>query len=142
MNDSDLVIRAAAAADEAGIKELLKRTPGVWQKWWREAAVAKAMESAGATALVAVRHGKIIGFACFHDVGFRAYLSEMVIAESEQGNGIGSQLLKSAERLLADAGCQLIVADVYPPAEGFYAHNGWGKPKAVLMSKIIEKPNG
>ncbi|HBA84630.1 MAG TPA: hypothetical protein DCZ95_11095 [Verrucomicrobia bacterium] len=46
----------------------------------------QAMQSAGQHALVALRGDKMVGFACFHDVGFRSYLSEMVVAESEQGH--------------------------------------------------------
>ena len=133
-----LTIRSAAARDEKQITELLKNTPGVWQAWWREGTVATALQSADKHALVASREDEIIGFACFHDVGFRAYLSEMVVAESEQGNGIGSKLLKKGEAMLAADKCQLIIGDVYPPAEGFYSKHGWGKPKAVLMSKVIQ----
>jgi predicted N-acetyltransferase YhbS len=119
-----LTIRSATMADEPEIKGLLKSTSGVWQEWWRDTAVAIALESAGALALVASRKEKIVGFACFHDVGFRAYLSEMVVSESEQGGKIGSKLLQRAEQLLSDRGCQLIVADAYPPAEGFYRSRG------------------
>lgn len=131
-----LSIRSATPEDEQPIKELLKNTSGVWQAWWRETAVATALQSAGKHALVALRGDRIVGFACFHDVGFRAYLSEMVVAESEQGNGIGSALLKHGEALLAADKCQLVVGDVYPPAEGFYLKHGWGKPKAILMSRV------
>ena len=131
-----VTIRSARAGDERQIKALLKKTSGVWQKWWRETAVGQALKSAGRHALVACRGKKIVGFACFHDVGFRAYLSEMVVDESEQGRGIGTRLLKKGEAMLAVDKCQLIVADVYPPAEGFYTKYGWGKPHAVLMSKV------
>ena len=98
--------------------------------------MGQALKSAGRHALVACRGKKIVGFACFHDVGFRAYLSEMVVDKSEQGRGIGTRLLKKGNAMLAADKCQLIVADVYPPAEGFYAKHGWGKPHAVLMSKV------
>jgi GNAT superfamily N-acetyltransferase len=66
-------------------------------------------------------------------------LSEMVVAESEQGGGIGSKLLKKAEELLSDKGCLLIVADAYPPAEGFYRSREWGRPTSVLISKVVGK---
>jgi predicted N-acetyltransferase YhbS len=137
-----LFIRSASIADEKEITELLKGTSGVWQSGWREAAVAKALQSAGELAVVALRKGKIVGFACFHDVGFRAYLSEMVVAESEQGSGIGSALLNRAENMLASNKCRLIVADVYPPAERFYEKGGWVKPNSVLVSKIVDRKLG
>ena len=101
--------------------------------------MTRALRSAGQSALVAERDGELVGFACFHDVGFRAYLSEMVVRESERGGGIGSMLLRKAEARLASRGCPLIVADVYPPAEEFYRKNDWGHPKAILMSRVIQK---
>lgn len=128
--------------DAEEIKRLLEATPGVWQKSWRDTAVTQALQSAGRLALVALRSGKIIGFACLHDVGFRAYLSEMVVAESEQGKGTGSALLEVAERMLAAVGCHLIVADAYPPSEGFYRNQGWVTPNAVLMAKDIPREGG
>lgn len=74
---------------------------------------------------------------CCHDVGFRAYLSEMVISERHQKTGIGTLLLKHAESILLNKGCKLVVADVYPPAEEFYRKNGWTKPKATLLARSI-----
>ena len=70
----EVEIRSATMRDEHEIKELLKSTPGVWQESWRDAAVAIAIESAGTLALVALQGDRIVGFSCFHDVGFRAYL--------------------------------------------------------------------
>ena len=131
--------RSATMSDEHEVKELLKSTPGVWQEKWRDTAVAIAIESAGTLALVALQKDRIVGFASFHDVGFRAYLSEMVVSEPEQGKTIGSKLLRRAEELLADKGCQFIVADAYPPAEGFYRKKGWKRPTSVLMLKLIRE---
>ena len=142
MRSTALPTNGRNRADEPDIKGLLKSTSGVWQEWWRNTAVAIALESAGSLALVALRKDKIVGFACFHDVDFRAYLSEMVVAESEQGGGIVSKLLKKAEELLSDKGCLLIVADAYPPAEGFYRSREWGRPTSVLISKVVEKETG
>jgi GNAT superfamily N-acetyltransferase len=47
-----------------------------------------------------VHQGKqtIDGFACAHDVGFRAYLSEFVVAPARQRQGLGSELLAEIER--------------------------------------------
>ncbi len=67
-----------------------------------------------------LKRDEVVGFVCFHDVGFRAYLSEIVVSESMRRVGIGTKLLYTGERLLLDRGCRLVVADVYPPAEGFY----------------------
>ena len=134
----EIEIRSATPDDEAAIKQLIFSLPGVWQKEWRDSAVSLALASAGKLALVAIVNKSLAGFACFHDVGFRAYLSEMAIAERYQRSAIGSLLLKSAENILSSRGCKLIVADVYPPAQEFYHKNGWVKPNATLLAKRIE----
>lgn len=74
------------------------------KKEWRDSAVSVALKSAGGLALVAMVNKEIKGFACFHDVGFRAYLSEMAISEKYLKSGIGSMLLKRAETILANRG--------------------------------------
>jgi ribosomal protein S18 acetylase RimI-like enzyme len=88
--------------------------------------------------IVACLGHEIIGFACFHDVGFRAYLSEMAIAANYQKQGIGSKLLQKGKTLLAKRGCVLVVADVYPPAEDFYRKHGWISPKSTLLARDVE----
>ena len=131
-------IRSAKRGDELAIRQMLCSLSGVWQKEWRDDAVSVALQSAGELALVAIVDKKIIGFLCVHDAGFRAYVSEMAVAEEHQRSGIGSLLLERAESILTTRGCKLIVADVYPPAEGFYRNHGWLKPHAILLSKSIE----
>jgi ribosomal protein S18 acetylase RimI-like enzyme len=135
-------IRSAELYDATAIKQLLCSLPGVWQKQWRDRAVSIALESAGELALVAIVNKKIAGFASFHDLGFRAYLSEMAIAEKFQKSGIGSLLLHEAENILSKKGCKLVVADVHPPAEEFYRKNGWVKPSGKLLAKTIESDKG
>ncbi len=131
-------IRTAKLSDESQIKDLMKSSSGVWQKDWRENAIEIALINAGDCALVVEENGMIIGFASFHDCGFRAYLSEMIIAESEQKKGIGMALLQEGEKILSERGCCLVVADVFPPAVGFYEKDGWGIPTSKLRSKMME----
>lgn len=138
----EVKIRSAEPDDAAAIKELLCSLPGVWQKEWRDGAVSIALKSAGELALVALVNKEIKGFACFHDMGFRAYLSEMAIAEEYQNSGIGSLLLNRAESILSGKGCRLVIADAHPPAEEFYKKNGWLKPNSTLLAKRIELNNG
>ena len=138
----EIEIRSAEPDDETAIKQLLCSLPGVWQKEWRDSAVSVALKSAGELALVAIVNEEIEGFVCFHDVGFRAYLSEMVISERYQTSGIGSLLLNRAEHILSGKGCKLVIADAYPPVEDFYRKNGWVKPNATLLAKRIEIDNG
>lgn len=133
----DIKIRSALQKDIKGIVALLKSLEGVWQKDWRDDCVSIAVKSAGDLAVVAVLDDSVIGFASFHDTGFRAYLSEMEIAEKYQFTGLGTKILKYAENLLKEKSCSLIVADAYPPAEGFYKKNGWERSGSTLIAKWV-----
>lgn len=127
-------IRSAVAADGAAITHLLKSIAGVWQAEWRLDSVCRAITAADGLAFVAVEEERVIGFICGHDLGFRAYLSEFVVAESHQRAGIGKALMRVFEEALARRGCRLVVADIFPPAEPFYRACGWGVPSALLLS--------
>jgi hypothetical protein len=64
--------------------------------------------SAEAIALVHLEGETIEGFACAHDAGFRAYLSELVVSR-----------------------------DVWRDAERFYRVRGWTPPAVVLLRKRL-----
>ncbi|SDG16082.1 Acetyltransferase (GNAT) family protein [Methanolobus vulcani] len=132
-----MIIRKARLSDENQIKKLLKSIPGVWQELWRENVVEIVLRSSGGNVLVAEENETIIGFASFHDCGFRAYLSELVIAKSEQNKRIGMKLLQEGERMLSSQGCHLVIGDIFPPAISFYEKNGWKCPSSVLLSKLL-----
>ncbi|ETA67646.1 GNAT family N-acetyltransferase [Methanolobus sp. WCC1] len=132
-----MIIRKASLSDESQITNLIKGIPGVWQELWRDNVVEIVLCSNEGNVLVAEENDTIIGFASFHDCGFRAYLSELVVAESEQNKGIGRELLKEGERLLSSQGCHLVIGDIFPPAIGFYEKNGWKCPLSALRSKLL-----
>ena len=129
----DVEIREATMRDAAAVQGLLRSLRGVWQDSWRTDVVERAIVSASELAMVAVRGDAVIGFVCAHDVGFRAYLSELAVSESEQGSGLGTELLYRVEERLGQRGCSVLIADVYPPAEGFYRKLGWSDPAAILL---------
>ncbi len=122
------------------MEALLRALPGVWQETWRADCVRLGILNAGGLALVAYSNGTLIGFLCAHDVGFRAYLSEFAVAAEWQGKGVGSALLQRLETALRARGCALLVADVFPPAQGFYQKHGWGSPRSVLLSRRFPIP--
>jgi len=128
------VIRHADPKDVLAIQRLLRSLPGVWQDSWREDVIERTLDSARALAFVAEEDGVLVGFASAHDLGFRAYLSELVVSESHQRKGIGAQLVRRIEAELAARGCAVLIADVYPPAEPFYRKLGWRPPKATLLA--------
>jgi predicted N-acetyltransferase YhbS len=132
------VIRHAGPNDVQAIRHLLRALPGVWQNSWREDALERALNSARDLAFVAVQDSSVVGFASAHDLGFRAYLSELAVSGEHQRQGIGAQLVHRIERELAARGCAVLIADVYPPAESFYAELGWRPPHAVLLGRRLE----
>jgi ribosomal protein S18 acetylase RimI-like enzyme len=73
----------------------------------------------------------MIGFVCVHDLGFRAYLSELIVAREARGHGIGRSLVEHAQAELIRRGRRILVADVWHNAEGFYRSLGWEPPDVV-----------
>jgi ribosomal protein S18 acetylase RimI-like enzyme len=114
------VIRPAQTADTARIRALMQSVPGFWDETWRPDALERALLSADSIALVHVENDVIDGFVCAHDVGFRAYLSELIVSPASQGQGVGSRLISEVERRLSDRGCAVVIADVWHEAEAFY----------------------
>src|SRR5262245_31919811 len=117
----------------------MRSVPGFWDETWRPDVLERALASPDTIALVHVDNQAVDGFVCAHDLGFRAYLSELVVAPQAQRQGIGSRLLSEVERRLADRGCSPIVADVWRDAEGFYRAQGWTPPPVVLLRKRLPR---
>lgn len=134
---SGMTIRLATVDDAERVVVLMKSVQGVWQRGWRPDSVQRSIAAADGLAFVATNADAIIGFVSGHDLGFRGYLSELVVAERHQRTGVGSALLKAFERALADRHCRLVIADVYPPAAAFYAARGWKSSRAVLLARRL-----
>ena len=83
-------IRRARQDDLRAIRGLMEAEPGFWQPHWSDATLARAIEAAGDLALVWEKGAGIAGFACAHDLGFRAYLSELIVAPGARGRRIGN----------------------------------------------------
>jgi len=130
-------IRNATPEDGAAVTRLLQSIEGLWQPEWRSDAVPRAIFAADGLSFVALEEDRVIGFICGHDVGFRAYLSELAVTEDRQRAGVGVALLRALESVLSVRGCRLVVADVYPPAEPFYRKQHWTAPAAVLLSRRL-----
>jgi ribosomal protein S18 acetylase RimI-like enzyme len=129
------VIRTARTTDVESIRLLMKSVPGFWDDTWRPDVLERALISADDLAIVSPSGDAIEGFICAHDLGFRAYVSELIVSPSAQGMGIGSELLSEVDRRLAARGCAVAIADVWRDAEGFYRAQGWSPPSVVLLRK-------
>jgi GNAT superfamily N-acetyltransferase len=133
------MMRVADLSDAPGIESLMKSISGFWDAAWPSNVVERAIGSAEAVAVVHLTGTEIDGFACAHDLGFRGYLSEIVVAASAQRRGIGGRLLLEIERLLSERGCTTVMADVWRDAEKFYRSHGWTPPAVVLLRKRLSE---
>lgn len=131
------MIREASTADLGAVQALMKSVDGFWDESWRADALDRAIGSADTIALIHQAESEIDGFICAHDLGFRAYLSELVVAPHARGLGTGSQLPAEIESRLAARGCSVIVADVWRDAEAFYRARGWTPPSVILLRKRL-----
>ena len=133
------MIRGMTRDDLACVKALMQSIPGFWHDAWNDGTPAKALASAGDLAFVYETDGEIVGFIFAHDLGFRAYLSELAVAEKARGEGVGRALLEHVEQILRERGCELIVADVWKSAEAFYRGLGWTQPDVILLRKGLNE---
>ncbi len=131
------MIRDASTTDISDIQALMNSVDGFWDESWRPDVLERAVGSPDTIALVHQDGAIIDGFICAHDLGFRAYLSELIVAPHVQRRGIGAQLLAEIERRVAERGCAVIVADVWRDAEEFYRSRGWTPPSVILVRKRL-----
>lgn len=131
------MIREAKQDDIPAIRAIMEAEPGFWQDTWRADVLELGLKSAAGLAFVCVDNERIIGFICGHDLGFRAYLSELVVAKTHRAHGIGKQLVAHLESELASHGCTGLISDVWKDARGFYESMGWSSPDVVLLRKKL-----
>jgi predicted N-acetyltransferase YhbS len=131
------MVRNAIVSDIPGIRSLMQSVPGFWQAWWSEETVADAIRSAGALAFVWEDGAQIRGFVCAHDVGFRAYLSELIVDTGVHRHGIGTKLIQAVEGALRGKPQRVLIADVWRDAVPFYKSLGWERPDAVLLRQRL-----
>ena len=136
------MIRNAEEYDFLYIRELIQSVPGLWHEEWRRDALEQACRASNGLAFIWEENGKILGFSCAHDVGFLAYLSLLVVAESARGQGIATQLIRHTEQVLIERGCATLISDVWSDAVGFYQSLGWSSPAAVLLRHHLSATQG
>jgi GNAT superfamily N-acetyltransferase len=132
------MIRQAQLKDAPAIRLLMQSEPQLWQESWPSNVLERAIKAADGLAFLWEEQNVVLGFACAHDVGFRGYLSQLVVAEEARGRGVGKQLLSRVQNELAERGCPTLIADVYRNAEVFYRGLGWQSPDAVLLARRVK----
>lgn len=131
------MLREATTSDAPDIRALMQASPGVWQPWWSEDTIAEAICSADGLAFVWEDGAQIVGFACAHDLGFRAYLSELIVDVRVRRHGIGTCLVRAVEQALRGRGQKILIADAWRDSEPFYRSLGWSPPDAMLLRQRI-----
>ena len=131
------MLREAITSDVPNICDLMQTVPGFWQPWWSEETVAEAIRSAQGLPFVWEEGSQIVGFGCAHDLGFRAYLSELVVHARGRRQGIGTRMVHAIAEGLRRRGQQILVADVWRDALSFYTSLGWMSPNAILLRQRL-----
>jgi len=88
------MVREAITSNIPNIRALMQAEPGFWQPSWSDTTIADAIRSANGLAFVWLHGSQILGFVCAHDMGLRAYLSELIVETRVRRQGIGSHLVR------------------------------------------------
>ena len=131
------MIRQVTQADIPRILSLVQTEEGFWKQETRGDALEIAIASAKDLALVWEEDEAILGFVCAHDVGVRAYLSQLIVSQPARKKGIGRQLVQRIEEELCKRGCSVLISDVWRNAEPFYRSLGWSEPNVNLLRKKL-----
>ncbi len=115
----------------------MQSEPGFWQDSWRNNVLERGLAAAGGLSFVWEEGGQVLGFVCAHDLGFRAYLSELIVAKTHKSEGVGRQLVAHLESALVARGCAILIADVWKDARGFYESLGWSAPDVIILRKRL-----
>ncbi|MBN1263022.1 MAG: GNAT family N-acetyltransferase [Candidatus Pacebacteria bacterium] len=115
----------------------MKSVRGFWDKSWRNNVIQSGIKASNGLSFVYEENGNILGFICAHDLGFRGYLSELIVASGKQHQGIGKKLLVKVESELNKRGCCVLISDVWKGAKRFYENSGWSEPDVVLLRKKL-----
>jgi ribosomal-protein-alanine N-acetyltransferase len=136
------MIRPATKNDIPDIKKLMQSEPGFWQDSWREDTLSRALDSSGGLSFVWEDGGWILGFVCAHDVAFRGYLSDLIVAAPIRRRGIGRHLVNRVGEELRARRCTVLISDVWKGAEAFYLSLGWSEPEVRLLRKKLTAEAG
>ena len=105
-----------------------------------ELAIDKKLAVADGLFFVALSDDAVVGTIMAGYDGHRGWLYSVAVAPTHRRQGIGAQLVKHAERALAEKGCLKINLQVMPDNErvtAFYAALGYAVEPRISMGKKV-----
>ena len=131
------MIKKAKISDSPKIELLMKSVKNFWDDSWRKDVIKLGIKASKGLSFVYEENGDILGFICAHDIGFRAYLSELIVSPKIQDQGVGKKLLCKVEEKLQEGGCKILISDVWQNSTRFYSKLGWSEPNVKFLRKKL-----
>ena len=139
-----LIVRLPVADDCSAIRQLIEQL-GYAATEVEVRTRLRLVEESGQHALVAERDGKVIGclttstMVVLHRPAPVGRISMMVVDEQYRGQGIGAAMVREAERLLADRGCQMVEVtsnNRRSDAHRFWESNGYERTSSRFAKDV------
>lgn len=126
----------------SGVRDLWKEAfPDYVPHNWAETSIPKKLEVQPELLIVATEGGNVVGSAMAGYDGHRGWLYSVAVLKSRRRQGIGTQLVREAERRLRRLGCPKInlqLRATNPGVADFYRHLGYAAEERVSMGKILD----
>jgi ribosomal protein S18 acetylase RimI-like enzyme len=137
-----VIVRAFKEADEARVIELwtLAGLVRPWNNPQRD--IARKLKVQRELFLVAELEGVIVGTVMAGYDGHRGWVNYLAVDIGQRRRGIGTALMRDAERRLRLVGCpklNLQIRRENTDVQAFYAALGFSEDQAVSMGKRLEK---
>ncbi|MDW8846089.1 GNAT family N-acetyltransferase [Erwinia sp. MMLR14_017] len=138
-------IRLAEAEDSFALSALLTELGYDNTQTFIERRLAQLMDDQTEELLVAVHGNTVLGFLSLHFIpqlalaGDFARVSYFCIAEGERSKGAGQQLLKHAENLAKQRGCDRMEVHCHEhriKANAFYAREGYSESPRYIIKDL------
>lgn len=138
-------IRLAEAADSFALSALLTELGYDNTETFIERRLAQLIDDQTEELLVAVHGSTVLGFLSLHFIpqlalaGDFARVSYFCIAEGERSKGAGQQLLKHAESLAKQHGCDRMEVHCHEhriKANAFYAREGYSESPRYIVKDL------
>lgn len=138
-------IRLAQAEDSFALSALLAELGYENTETFIERRLAQLMDDQTEVLLVAVHSSTVLGFLSLHFIpqlalaGDFARVSYFCIAEGERSKGAGQQLLKHAENLAMQRGCDRMEVHCHEhrlKANLFYAREGYSESPRYIIKDL------